>query len=704
MARADMAGFFWDDTPPPKPPKKTKPKTTPPKKFWEEPDYLPGLEEALRFVPNLMSDAELVQASVNREELSYDIEVYPNYCLFAFKSIQTGKAVYFELESGKQFDSLTLAKFKWVLTNFCLITFNGRKFDIPVSSLAVAGKSTEQMWEATEMLIAYNMQKKDVYKRYKVTEIKVDQIDLIELTALAPGLKVCAGRLHAKKMQDLPFKPGTVLSHQQISILRPYCINDLDNTEILYRSLEKQIELRKTMSSRFGVDLRSHSDAQMAEAIISAEIKRLTGKKHIARSVIAPGTVYKYQVPHFIKFQTPLLNHVLTVIRNADFVVDAGGEGNIVMPPELADMVIEMGNSKYKVGIGGLHSQEKSIAHISDEDYVVIDTDATSYYPYLILNAGIAPQNLGKDFLVVYSKIVAERVQAKHAGNNIVAECLKIVVNGTFGKLGSKWSIVYAPNLLVQVTLTGQLSILMLAERFELSGIEVTSVNTDGIVVRCPRKLEAVFKQIVEQWEKDTGFGTEETRYKATYSRDINNYIAVYETPQKGEIFKTKGAFAKTSSKKNAVCEICIDAVKEFMATGKPLIQTITECKDIRRFTSMRRVKGGGIRVTPSDYEMIKLPSGDMVRGGAKSGEYLGKIIRWYYAIGEESEIISGFSGNKVALTDGAKPCMVLPDVFPDDIDYTRYEADATKILQSIGYLTGEEGSEEDQDDVDNDE
>jgi len=49
MARADMAGFFWNDTPAPKPPKMEKPKRTPPARTWESPDYLPGLAEALAF-------------------------------------------------------------------------------------------------------------------------------------------------------------------------------------------------------------------------------------------------------------------------------------------------------------------------------------------------------------------------------------------------------------------------------------------------------------------------------------------------------------------------------------------------------------------------------------------------------------------------------------------------------------------------------
>lgn len=676
MARNDSVGFFWDDTPPPKPPKKEKPKSIPPLRFWESPTYLPGLEEARCFAPDLFTDQKLYQAAIHKERLLFDIEVYPNYCLFAFKSIQSHKVVYFELDDhGPLYDLFDVPKLQWILSNFLIVNFNGLRYDLPVTAVALAGKSSQELWIATRMLIEEQLQAKEVYKTFKVKKLEVNQIDLIELTSLSPGLKVCAGRLHAKRLQDLPFKPGTILTPDQIIILRRYCINDLDNTELLYNSVKPQIELREKMGERYGVDLRSLSDAQMAEAIISSEVRRKTGRKHLQRTTLVPGTSYKYQVPNFIKYETPLMNHVLEIVRNAVFDVDAN-MGAIIMPPEMETLVINMNKGYYKFGIGGLHSREKSIAHLADDEYFIADTDVTSYYPRMILNAGISPSNLGHDFLVIYNGIVVERVTAKAAGDIIVAECLKIVANGTFGKLGSMWSIMYAPNLMMQVTITGQLSILMLAERFELAGIEVISINTDGIVVKCLRSMESVFTTIVSGWEKDTGFSTEGIRYKATYSRDINNYIAVYETPQKGKLFKTKGQYADTSAKKNAVCEITVDAVKNHIATGTPIIQTITECKDITRFTSMRAVSGGAVKPDPIE-----------VGKPATSGVYLGKLVRWYYSKDIQGDIIYAKTGNKVALTENAKPCMDLPEEFPSDIDYEKYEQMATNILYDIGFL-----------------
>ncbi|WP_460988721.1 hypothetical protein, partial [Staphylococcus aureus] len=114
-------GFFWNDTPPPKPPKKEKAKRTPPNPVWLAPDYLPGLEEALRFPVEIMTIEDLVQARVNRQELILDSEVYFNYFLSVFKNTVTGKVAYVEMDDHTPLDT---QKLKWLLESFTIVTFN----------------------------------------------------------------------------------------------------------------------------------------------------------------------------------------------------------------------------------------------------------------------------------------------------------------------------------------------------------------------------------------------------------------------------------------------------------------------------------------------------------------------------------------------------------------------------------------------------
>ena len=319
----------------------------------------------------------------------------------------------------------------------------------------------------------------------------------------------------------LPFHPDTVLTDNQITIVRWYCVNDTINTQLLRECLTEQLDLRYELSNEFTIDLRSKSDAQIAEAVINRELKRLTGR-FPSKPFVEIGTEYRYQIPYYLNFQSDLLKYALNVVANAKFVVDH--TGSVAMPQEIKELPIDMNGSVYRMGIGGLHSSETTAAHVADDEYLLFDADVTSYYPRIILNLGLAPQHLGEQFLDVYRTIVDRRIEAKRAGNKSVADSLKIVVNGTFGKLGNMFSIIYSPDLLFQVTLTGQLTLLLLIERLELAGVRVVSANTDGIVIKCHRSLKATMERIIRMdsvpFERRIGF-------QALYSMGVNNYIAI---------------------------------------------------------------------------------------------------------------------------------------------------------------------------------
>lgn len=720
--RPDSIGFFWQDLPPEKKAKVEKVKRTPPPRDWEKPDYLPGLKEALSFnVPMFDSDT-LFMACLNREKLVFDIEIYPNYFLAAFASLETGRVIYFESTHMTQLDTQGLS---FVLHNFLTIGFNSIPFDLPMAALAIAGKSVPELKHAANQIIFEQMRASDILKTAKVKKLQVDHVDLIEVAPLRASLKIYGGRLHAPKMQDLPFPPDIMLSPEQIAIVRFYCINDLSNTAFLSMALREQVSLRESMSQQYGIDLRSKSDAQIAEAVITHELEKISGHR-VYRPKIDPGTFYKYNTPSFIRYETPMMNHMLQIVQGAYFVV--ADTGSICMPPELNELEIRIANSVYRMGIGGLHSSEESTYHKADEKKLLRDIDVESFYPKIILNQGLYPHHLGPAFLIVYEQIVSRRLAAKGRGDKVVSDSLKIVINGSYGKLGSKYSNLYSPDLLIQVTITGQLSLLMLIERLELRGISVVSANTDGIVVSCDRDKEGLLNDIIAWWERDTNFKMEATDYIAIYSRDVNSYVAI----KKDGKTKTKGAFANPWADvknpagrlhKNPSCQICIEAVEAMLTKGVPIMTTLKSSKDVRKFVSVRTVKGGAVKL----YDPIPIPEHstpeELIRragfyeaeGGTwrhpayeenlahfstedayKSAqtmltvfarqEYLGKAVRWYYSNNCPGDMVYASSGNLVPKSAGARPLMELPNELPSDIDFAWYEAEAEGLLEDLGY------------------
>lgn len=639
-----------------------------------------------------------------------DTECYPNYWSIGFTSHDDpSKTFSFVKYNDSPLDIQAIVN---LLSRVTIITFNGNHYDESMILYALTGASNQQLHWLNDYIIKDGMKPWEIQRtvlqpyynngdwqnqRYQ----RPDWLDHIDISEPAPGvkvsLKVYMGRTHSETMQDIPIEPGTWIRDEDLALMERYRGNDETGTRDLFNKIKDRIDLRIAMSKRYGIDLRSKSDAQIAETVIT----HLLGFK-VEKPFWPHGTKFKYQAPAWMQFQTPQMQTVFEMVKNATFEtsdkdqVHEGGEVDdngkpikiktgIIMPKEVKDCRITMGITDYKFGIGGLHSMEKHRAWRAEDGYELSDHDAASFYPKIILNEGYYPTQMGPKFLEVYGGIVNERLsdkanlkysmkmmeaaagfpewesyyQAWGAHYKTGESSLKIVINGSFGKLGSKYSKLFAPDLLIQTTITGQLSLLMLIEMFELNGIQCVSANTDGIVVRTPPGLQPVRTQVIQWWESVTRHTTEQTNYSAIYSRDVNNYVAV---TTEGKV-KRKGVLAEPTLMKSPNNTICVDAVVEYLTKGTPISDTILFCRDITKFVTIRAVKGGAVK-------------GDVI---------LGKAVRWYYSSQEMGTINYRTNGNRVPRSEGARPIMKLPTQFPGDVDYQWYMREATAILEELG-------------------
>lgn len=605
------------------------------------------------------------------DPLVTDVECYRNFFLVGFRNVRTGNIKTIKLFGEHASLSDEDKRFlRAVMNKHRVITFNGRNYDLPMIYYAMTGATCSQLKDCSDRIIVGHMKFWHLEKelRFKIPrEDKIDHIDLIDVAFGKASLKIYGGRIHSKTLWDLPFSPDKILTREDAETLEAYWGNDIVTTVDLYKELEAELDLRAKMSEEYGIDLRSKSDAQIAEAILKQRLTEITGVVP-SRPGDRAGDWFSYQPPSWVRFELPQLQSMLDRLVKSRFVINKDGYVNL--PESLEGASVDVGMGRYRIGIGGLHSSEECVAHHSDDMYQLIDRDVTSYYPSIILSLGLYPRHLSEDFLNVYRKIYHDRLAAKKAGEKVTAETLKIVLNGSFGKFGSKWSILYSPELLLQVTLTGQLALLMLIERLEMNRTgtsPVVSANTDGIVFRVRRPDMGVTNKIIDLWEKDTGFKTEETTYRSLYSRDVNNYIAVKDD---GSV-KTKGTYAPDGIRKNPSAPICNDAVIAYLTNRTPIEETIRTCSDVRKFVTIRKVTGGGV---------------------TSDGEYLGKAVRWYYADQSDewvakSCIRSIESGDQVADSGGARALMTLPDnnALPDDLDFQHYIDRAYSMLIDLG-------------------
>jgi hypothetical protein len=587
--------------------------------------------------------------------LIIDTEIYSDYFLVSALNIETGKITHIEAFDGQPIDKARLHKLMKRVT----MSFNGNHFDLPLLAAALNNYSVAQIKKLADTIIKSN---ESIWRVLKAYELRVpdswDHIDLIEVAPGQSSLKIYGGRLNAPKMQDLPIEPDASISPEQRQIVREYCENDLHTTHLLYKSLKAQIDLRADMGAQYGMDFRSLSDAQIAEKLITHELKKLTGKDY-RKPEIKDGYTFRYRDPKIIKFQSPYLTGVFKRIMAENWQL--GPNGSVQMPMWLKESRIQIGQAEYQMGIGGLHSCEQRQCVKADGGMVLADYDVASYYPSIIMQQQLAPGAFGKPFLTLYQSLINRRLAAKRSGDKVTADTLKITLNGSFGKFGSKYSTLYAPELLIQTTITGQLALLMLIERLEAAGVRVVSANTDGIVVYHSETQFDAVDEITFDWMLDTSYQLERTAYSVIASRDVNNYVAVRTD---GKI-KGKGIFAPASLAKNPDGQIIYTAVAQHIAKGTPIEDTIHGCTDLAQFVTIRRVQGGAVW----------------------RHERLGKAVRFYHstAVPPDECIHYATNSNRVPNSGGARPAMELGG-FPNDVNHAVYIKAAQELLQEVGH------------------
>ncbi|MFA7174771.1 MAG: hypothetical protein WC340_15445 [Kiritimatiellia bacterium] len=346
-----------------------------------------------------------------------DTECYKDYWLLSAKHINSGKVRHFELYPGHPLDAKTIAAMMRSLTT---ISFNGNSYDLPIIVAALSGWDNKALKRLSDKII------KSGFPSWKICRdenLQIpstwDHIDIIEVAPGQSGLKIYGGRMNAPKMQDLPIEPDDSITPDMRKVLCDYCVNDLDTTELLYRRLEKAIDLRADMSKQYGVDLRSKSDAQIAETVIKSELSAITGKEYRAPK-LPDDYSFRYLDPKVISFKTDALKQVFKRILSERFTL--GPNGSVLMPAWLRENKITIGDAQYQMGIGGLHSCESGQFVKCADDEVLADWDVASYYPNIILQQRLAPDSLGAPFLRVYQSIVDRRMVAKKRSQEIAKE------------------------------------------------------------------------------------------------------------------------------------------------------------------------------------------------------------------------------------------------------------------------------------------
>lgn len=384
---------------------------------------------------------------------------------------------------------------------------------------------------------------------------------------------------------------------EYLNEMADYNDNDVYIVAELIRMNQEEVLLRYRISEEYKVDVYSASRSTIADKIIVKLYSKFTGlhpKAFIDTKTIRRKIVVSEILSDKIAFSTPELNDILSGIRSLTLRGEKG---------EFDREFTFMGTS-YTIATGGLHSNEIPAVYVENSDSIIVDRDVASYYPNMIRSLKVCQKHLiPKAWFRIADTIVDERLEHKHLAKDksldvmerdkhaTAAACLKIVANaGIFGKMGSEKSFLCDKKAMYQVTINGQLFLLMLIEKLELAGIHVISANTDGIVTIVPRELEQTADDICHWWEKHLGLELEFTYYTKYVTEGVNSYLTV----KRGGSSKFKGRmnpkmFLEDLSK-GYNSPIVAKCVTEYFINGTPVMETLRNAKSILDFCRTQNV------------------------------------------------------------------------------------------------------------------
>lgn len=634
--------------------------------------------------------------------LTFDIETYSNYTLFALRDVETFKLITFEVRGAKKsLKDKHIQKLRALLTDNKIITFNGLKFDEPITAYALQGATAVDMFEAAQALIVEKVHVYNFYRNIKADKCIAQHIDIMDVARGSASLKLYGARIATKKLQDLPYAPESTLSEEEMDVVLKYCENDNILTQELYDYLESDLDLREAMGLEYGMNFMSFKGAKIAEMIIVHECG-YTGKYPEIPDFV------RYKAPKYIKFKTPVLKELLNKITSHTYLL--GESGNVLMP-EFLMAEVEFDGMSYKFGIGGLHGSVSSTTILPEEDEIIADIDYKSLYPSLIIENDYSPKHIGSKFAGVYRRMYHERNNVLKPAMKLVAygsdkykdldrkqDTMKLVLNSSFGQTGQRFSKIYDPSVMLHTTITGQLTLMMVIEKLYRKGFHTFYANTDGITLKVKKEDLPKLQKVTAKFDKKTGLEMEYNFFKASHIRDVNNFVNITED---GKV-KAKGTFAPPNLEKNAQVPIVFEAVRKYLQNGTPISETIRACKVPHDFCSSRQVTGGAMyaKAIPEMYPPDWQDKLNSKRGLTKKiiaerekmeavwvkehGNYLGKVVRWYYSL-DGATIHYKKSGNKVPMSDGSRPLMDLPEKLPTDIDYQWYYDYAYRMLNDLG-------------------
>jgi len=596
----------------------------------------------------------------------YDLEIFSNCFMASFQKRGSEEIKTVTVHPSKATDRLgdLLSLFR---SGGFFVGYNSRHFDDPIMHyiLKTSFNSRKEFLQkvfgkAQEIIDGYGA------GRWKYG-VPFKQIDLMQVGNLyRKGLKEIAINLKWDRIQDFPYDVDHHVQMDELAELRKYNHNDVGITSALFEELKDDINLRLFISREERVDVLDASNQKIADVLLEKKYSNATG---VPQHVFT-GDKTTYDKP--LDMADIIEDDVSFSNANLQSLLEEMKEKSI-MPGDSFKKEIAAGNQLYTVAKGGLHSNHDSEWIEPGPGEKLIDADVSSYYPFLVFQNNYCPAHLSQEFVDILEEITLDRIEDKQKGNWTASASKKIVINAVYGKSRDHNSWMHDPMVTYQVTINGQLYLLMLIDMLEQAGFPVVYANTDGVTARVDASREDEYRAVCEQWEEQTGFLLDYEEFKWFALADVNNFLAEKE----GGSMKRKGRFNKNRHVgtwglgRSFDMPIVPIAIEEYFTSGTPPEETIAGHDDVLDFCTTQNV-GNKFDVVYKSIEDNQIATKECQQTN-----------RWYIAkMG--GALIKKTDSKEQLLESGEHVCLLNTAPTPEDRKAVREEYYVQKAYQEI--------------------
>ena len=430
----------------------------------------------------------------------------------------------------------------------------------------------------------------DKFKRWKFANY-FESMDLLTLqfsSKLRVGLKEMQVTMHYHNVREYEGDFGSPIPEDEIDSMISYNVNDVDSTTELLSRLSKDIALRRFIEEEYGINAYSMDSVKFGETLLAQKYCALTGisKKQLEtmRSPMDYIPLKDVILPS-IQYKNPKLQAVLEEMKE-QVVYSKERKGY--------EKRFVLSNTTLSVGVGGIHSINTPRIYVPNENEFIGHADVTSMYPSFIVKYKWVPRHLGEEFWRVYVSLYEQRVKAKHNGEKLKSEALKLTLNSVTGKMQQETSWMYDPFSVFKIRINGQLVLLMIVDRLVSLGCEIIQVNTDGVMYVAKKASQTAIGEAIKEVENITHLFFEEDRYEAFYQYAVNDYFGVKEGWSEShdpKLIEGKGMFITENRLGKGMAPVIIPkAVINYFLTKEPVADFIKRQTDIRDFLMYQRV------------------------------------------------------------------------------------------------------------------